>query len=321
MNPSSFAELNGVSIPNGAQAAATQLLAATTAHPPREREQARAEEAATLPPVPEPVIVDTEPEPAGGSSPIDPPAVTLTPADKRRAAKERRNARKAEEAEAERQTRLRQQEEINVIAAMEALRLEAIRVERERALAEASAAASAAAAAEVERHRVERHEELSPSPPRLRPPRRDPSHSFMMRRVSHVGPNGHESQRLSSDPRDWAAERLYQAERIQQNVIAHWEAQSLQQQREREALARAPPAPIITAPTLAALAGSSSAPPESTIGDARCAICMDEEKDQLFLPCKHVACCHSCSSKIMKAKQECPLCRAPIKQVIGGVKF
>jgi len=291
----------------------------------REREQARAEEAATLPPVPEPVIVDPEPEPAGGSSsgssPIDPPVVTLTPADKRRAAKERRNARKAEEAEAERQTRLRQQEEINVIAAMEASRLEAIRVERERALAEASAAAAAAAAAEVERHRVERHQELPPAPPQLRPSRGDPSHSFMMRRVSHVGPNGHESQRLSSDPRDWAAERLYQAERIQQNVIAHWEAQSLQQQREREALARAPPAPIITAPTLAALAGSSSAPPESTIGDARCAICMDEEKDQLFLPCKHVACCHSCASKIMKAKKECPLCRAPIKKLIGGVKF
>jgi hypothetical protein len=80
-------------------------------------------------------------------------------------------------------------------------------------------------------------------------------------------------------------------------------------------------APVIVAPpTLAALAGNSTAPPESTIGATRCIVCMEEDKDQLFLPCKHVLCCGGCAKKLMDTTRLCPTCRAPIKQVIGGLK-
>ena len=64
---------------------------------------------------------------------------------------------------------------------------------------------------------------------------------------------------------------------------------------------------------------------ESTVGAARCVICMEDDKDQLFLPCKHVCCCARCANAIAlhreHAKRICPMCRAPIETVISGVKF
>ena len=73
-------------------------------------------------------------------------------------------------------------------------------------------------------------------------------------------------------------------------------------------------------PTLAALAGPSTAPPESTIGASRCIVCMEDDKDHLFLPCKHVLCCASCAEKIMHTNKMCPMCRTPIECIIGGLK-
>ena len=82
---------------------------------------------------------------------------------------------------------------------------------------------------------------------------------------------------------------------------------------------RPPPSPVAQPPTLAAL-GGSSAPPESTVGAARCIVCMEEDKGSLFLPCKHLICCATCAKTIMaSAKKECPKCRAPIKTVIDGI--
>jgi hypothetical protein len=297
----------------------------------REREQARIEHENTMPPVPERIVVPQDffagavAAVAGSSSnasPVDepgwqtvsPPANSMTPAERRKAAKERRKERKATEEEAARQARLREQEaaaerqlRIDTEAAIEASRLEALRLEHEKAQTEA------AAEAEVERCRVEFERARALGPP----PRRDPSHSFIMRRVSHVGPNGHESQRFSSDPRDWAAERLHQAEATQRNTQAHWEQQA-ELRRQQQVAAAAPV--IVAPPTLAALAGNSTAPPESTIGATRCIVCMEEDKDQLFLPCKHVLCCGGCAKKLMDTTRLCPTCRAPIKQVIGGLK-
>lgn len=41
-----------------------------------------------------------------------------------------------------------------------------------------------------------------------------------------------------------------------------------------------------------------------------CAICLDAVKNVLFLPCKHVACCKSCSELI----QSCPICMTEITE-------
>ena len=306
----------------------------------REREQARIEHENTMPPVPDRIVVPEEffahgvavvggsssnasPVDAPGWQTVSPPANSMTPAERRKAAKERRKERKASEEEAARQSRMREQEaaaerqlRIDTDAAIEASRLEALRLEHEKAQAEA------AAEAEVERCRVEFERVRALGPP----PRRDPSHSFVMRRVSHVGPNGHESQRLSSDPRDWAAERLHQAEVTQRNTQAHWEQQAelrRQQQVAAAAAAAPPPSPppvVVAPPTLAALGGGSAAPPESTIGASRCIVCMEDDKDQLFLPCKHVLCCAGCAKKLMNTTRLCPTCRAPIQNVIGGLK-
>lgn len=60
----------------------------------------------------------------------------------------------------------------------------------------------------------------------------------------------------------------------------------------------------------------------STIGPNMCIVCMDEEKDHLFLPCKHLVCCGGCAKKIMQQREQrsCPFCRAPIENDIPGIK-
>jgi len=233
----------------------------------QERDHARLEEANTVPPVPERVVVPEEPMAgsSSGSSPVEPPMSTLTQKERKQAQKERRKQRQAEEAAREAAVRARQEaeeqarrgEERELQAAIEQSCIEAIREERDRQLD--SWRANADAEAELLRRNAVR---LSP--------------------VRHVGPNGHVSTVYTNRP---------------------------------------PSEPVVAPPTLAALGGASSAPPESTIGNARCIVCMDEDKDQLFLPCKHLLCCHSCASHIMRTTKQCPQCRGNVKQVIGGIFF
>jgi len=47
---------------------------------------------------------------------------------------------------------------------------------------------------------------------------------------------------------------------------------------------------------------------EEREGD-KCTICLDEGKEVVFLPCRHVPCCAKCSPSLL----ECPLCRSPVK--------
>ena len=110
----------------------------------QERDQARLEEANTVPPVPERVVVPEEPMAgsSSGSSPVEPPMSTLTQKERKQAQKERRKQRQAEEAareaavrarqEAEEQARRREERELQ--AAIEQSCIEAIREERDRQL-------------------------------------------------------------------------------------------------------------------------------------------------------------------------------------------
>ena len=53
----------------------------------------------------------------------------------------------------------------------------------------------------------------------------------------------------------------------------------------------------------------------------QCVVCLCRQKTSLFLPCKHLCACTDCAQRIIKAgppgsKPACPLCRAPVEQVL-----
>lgn len=43
-----------------------------------------------------------------------------------------------------------------------------------------------------------------------------------------------------------------------------------------------------------------------------CVLCFDEQKDTVFIPCGHLACCRSCSKQVSK----CPICRKAITHTV-----
>ncbi|QUJ09289.1 IAP-3 protein [Gynaephora ruoergensis nucleopolyhedrovirus] len=45
---------------------------------------------------------------------------------------------------------------------------------------------------------------------------------------------------------------------------------------------------------------------DEKIGELRCAVCLDAERQIMFEPCRHVVCCDACSRLII----ECVVCRA-----------
>jgi len=51
----------------------------------------------------------------------------------------------------------------------------------------------------------------------------------------------------------------------------------------------------------------------------QCVVCLCQQKTSLFLPCKHLCACTDCAARILKGsagKPTCPLCRAPVEQVL-----
>ena len=42
---------------------------------------------------------------------------------------------------------------------------------------------------------------------------------------------------------------------------------------------------------------------------AKCIVCMEEEREALFLPCGHLVCCRKCAGK---TKRKCPICRKSV---------
>ncbi|EAL48873.2 zinc finger domain containing protein [Entamoeba histolytica HM-1:IMSS-B] len=43
-----------------------------------------------------------------------------------------------------------------------------------------------------------------------------------------------------------------------------------------------------------------------------CKVCLDNEKNTVFIPCGHICCCYECSKKLSK----CPICRAQITTIV-----
>jgi hypothetical protein len=72
------------------------------------------------------------------------------------------------------------------------------------------------------------------------------------------------------------------------------------------------------------VAGPSAAEPaeDAVLVDPNCIVCLDERKSVLFLPCKHICVCEACARKLTRARPaSCPLCRAPIADVMTGLFY
>lgn len=46
-----------------------------------------------------------------------------------------------------------------------------------------------------------------------------------------------------------------------------------------------------------------------------CVVCLDAQKEQIFVPCGHFCMCKCCISQLVRPKK-CPMCREPIKTTI-----
>ncbi|KAH3759307.1 pyruvate, phosphate dikinase [Pelomyxa schiedti] len=71
-----------------------------------------------------------------------------------------------------------------------------------------------------------------------------------------------------------------------------------------------------SAPTLSSVASSAAAAATAAINTSsfsnECVVCLANQREVLFFPCKHIACCLKCSVTLT----ECPMCRAKIESVI-----
>ena len=74
------------------------------------------------------------------------------------------------------------------------------------------------------------------------------------------------------------------------------------------------------APRAAAPAVDSRTPPQGAADVAdrlRCVVCLAAEKNVVFMPCMHVACCSDCAKGPTGEKKpirKCPMCRKRIKR-------
>ena len=48
----------------------------------------------------------------------------------------------------------------------------------------------------------------------------------------------------------------------------------------------------------------------------KCIICVDQAVDTVFYQCGHMCTCHSCAIHLKVGSKLCPMCRAPIRDVI-----
>ncbi|KAK3778080.1 hypothetical protein RRG08_044696 [Elysia crispata] len=69
-------------------------------------------------------------------------------------------------------------------------------------------------------------------------------------------------------------------------------------------------------------AGPSTATPSSSrpVNDTHCLICLDRHSDSVLYQCGHMCVCYMCGRDLIARGHTCPVCRAPIKDVIRAYK-
>jgi hypothetical protein len=71
------------------------------------------------------------------------------------------------------------------------------------------------------------------------------------------------------------------------------------------------------------IASALDLPGDAVAGDSeetRCVVCLENQKDTLFKPCRHICCCRSCARQLTRVHLEqqkntafsCPKCRTPV---------
>ena len=50
-----------------------------------------------------------------------------------------------------------------------------------------------------------------------------------------------------------------------------------------------------------------------------CSVCLDEERNCVFLPCLHLATCAQCAKTIADTTGQCPFCKETIKSTLVGI--
>lgn len=72
-------------------------------------------------------------------------------------------------------------------------------------------------------------------------------------------------------------------------------------------------------------AGATAAPPATAtlshpVSDTHCLICLENHSDTVLYQCGHMCLCYACGKHLMSQSGKCPVCRAPIKDIIRTYK-
>ena len=62
--------------------------------------------------------------------------------------------------------------------------------------------------------------------------------------------------------------------------------------------------------------------PRSTqpVDDTHCLICLDATADTVLYQCGHLCMCYTCGMQLQNRGSSCPVCRAPIKDIMRVYK-
>lgn len=55
--------------------------------------------------------------------------------------------------------------------------------------------------------------------------------------------------------------------------------------------------------------------------DSKCIICLDDDADAVLYRCGHICMCYTCALRMRNAKGQCPVCRAPINDIVRAYRI
>lgn len=56
------------------------------------------------------------------------------------------------------------------------------------------------------------------------------------------------------------------------------------------------------------------------VAEGHCLICLDGHVDSVLYQCGHMCVCHTCGLQLKSRGAHCPMCRAPIRDIIRAYK-
>ena len=64
----------------------------------------------------------------------------------------------------------------------------------------------------------------------------------------------------------------------------------------------------------------ATTPRSVPVNDTHCLICLDNHSDSVLYQCGHMCVCYPCGRHLMDRGAKCPVCRAPIRDIIRAYK-